>query len=132
MRRLPLAPLGLILASSCALLLTVRWVRPVARLRRLRVTLAATRSGGRYRSGGRSVLSSVGRLALALVRAARRLRPSIPRLAEQPAGGARGGGRPLSKMVRGRTLGTGDLAFGLLALMAAGLFALYVALLLSA
>lgn len=95
-------------------------------------TLAPARARGRVRSGGRVVLSSVRRQALASARAARRLRPSMPRLAEPPAGNARVEGRPPPKLARGRTVNLGNVAFGLLSLMAAGLFALYVAVLLSA
>jgi hypothetical protein len=75
------------------------------------------------------VLSSVGRHALASVR---RLRPSIRRLAEPAAGNARVEDRPRPKLARARTVSVGNVAFGLLSLMAAGMFALYVALLLSA
>ena len=96
-------------------------------------TLAPARTRGRVRSGGRVVLSSVRRQAAASVRAARRLRPSVPpRLAEPPAGKARVEGRPPSKLAPGRTVNLGNVAFGLLSLLAAGLFALYVAVLLSA
>jgi hypothetical protein len=47
-------------------------------------------------------------------------------------GGARGDAAPLSKLGRQRNINVGDVAFGLLTLTAAGMFALYVALLLSA
>lgn len=126
--KLPLAPLGLILASGCALLLALRWLRPVAKLRGARAAVLTARRRGRD-GGGRAVFRM--RVALSSLRAARRLRPSVPRFAEPTAAGARGEGR-LPRVVRGRTISGGDLAFGLLSLMAGGLFALYVALLLSA
>jgi hypothetical protein len=130
--QLPLVPLGLILASGCALLLTVRRLRPVSRLRRLRVTLRPAPSRSRVRAGGSVAFSAVGRQALASVRAARRLRPSTPRLGKPPSDNTHLEDRPPAKLSRVRTVNVGNVAFGLLSLMAAGLFALYVAVLLSA
>ncbi len=127
--QLPLVALVLILASGGTLLLTVRRLRPVSRLRRLRVPLAPARARGRVRSGGGVVLSSVGRHALASVH---RLRLSVRRQAESAAGSVRGEDRPPPKLARAQTVNLGNVAFGLLSLMAAGLFGLYVAVLLSA
>jgi hypothetical protein len=95
-------------------------------------TLTSARAGGRARSGERMVLSAFSRHALAFVRAARRLRQSIPRLARSRAGSARIEDHPRPRLARARTVNVGDVAFALLSLMAAGLFALYVVVLFAA
>jgi hypothetical protein len=123
---------GFILATACALLLTLWWRRFVSSLRRARVAVVTARLHRGAGSGGSWVLGSSTRLGFTLTRVARRLRPSLPRFPRLPSSAARIEGRVRPRPMRVSRISVGNLAFGLLSLMATGLFALYVAVLLSA
>jgi hypothetical protein len=135
--RLQLALLGALVASGCTLSLLLWRLRRRFKVPGVRIGIIgarARRGGGSSRRRGIEAIKRLGRLTGAWPR---RLGSSLVVSAERLLGAARGdaGLLPrlvLPKLVRQRNISVGDVAFAVLMVMAAGMFALYVALLLSA
>lgn len=102
------AVLGLMVAAGCASLLLLRRAR-------------------RYRPA--PSLPAVRSRVLALVRLVRRLPAVVQSSTERPRAAARTDRSVLPRLIRQRSITAGDAAFALLGAVAAGMFALYVALL---
>ena len=111
------AVVGLIAAFACTLLLLLSRLRHVWEVARLRIASVGTRASPGDGSSRRRMFETIERLGL---------------VGSRFLGGARGDAAPLSKLGRQRNVRVGDVAFGVLSVTAAGMFALYVALLLSA
>jgi hypothetical protein len=131
--RLPLTVIGLMLATGLALLLVLRQARPV--LARVPTAIGglpsrrprADRLGKRLPVG--ASLRQLGVLASSAVRS---LEAAVPRYSARPVGGRVAEARLLPGFPSERKVRVGDLAFGVLAVIAAAMFVLFVVVLFTA
>jgi len=131
--RLQLAALvGVAVASGGAVLLLLWRLGRLLNVARLRLAAAGARARRGDGSSRRRVLETIRRLGLVAVASARRLKASIPLSPKRLLDSERGDAGPLPKLERERNISAGNVAFGVLSVTAAGMLALYVALLLSA
>jgi hypothetical protein len=120
----PVLPaIGLMLAAACALLL---WRR-----RRLVVARFATQSVAFDSPGALRVVSSDPPAAFASIRRLAVVASSVPRYGDRVVSGARADARLLAKRMRQRDISGGDVAYALLAVLSAVVFALVVVFVLS-
>ena len=131
--RLLLAAIGLTVATGCALLLPPE-LRPVpGRLAMRSVAFFrpwGLQIGKSAAAGAPTAFALVRRLGVAASVATRRLKASAPLVGERLIGAARADAR-LPTLMRERNISVGDVAFGVLAVVTAVIFALFVVLLFS-